>query len=87
MSLLFARDGVLPACICKDAKEFKQNIKGTANAAEREIKELKKGAGGKLLRSSAPKHLWDNCLELEAFIRSNRGEGTQNSDVRQNIRH
>ena len=38
---------------------------------EREIKELKKGAGHKLLWSRAPKHLWDDCIELEAYIRSN----------------
>ena len=42
-----------------------------SNAAKREIKELKKGAGCKLLKSRAPKHLWDDCLELEAYIRSN----------------
>ena len=42
-----------------------------SNAAERKIKELKKGSGHKLLWSSAPKHLWDDCLELEAYIRSN----------------
>ena len=30
--------------------------------------ELKKRPGQKLLRSRAPKHLWDNCLELEAYI-------------------
>ena len=44
-----------------------------SNAAEREreIKELKKGAGHKLLRSRAPKLLWDDCLELEAYVRSN----------------
>ena len=41
------------------------------NAAEREIKELKKEAHHKLLRSRALKCLWDNCLELEAYIRSN----------------
>ena len=39
-----------------------------SNAANREIKELNKGAGHKLLRSRAPKHLWDDCLELEAYI-------------------
>ena len=38
---------------------------------EREIEELEKGTGCKLLRSGAPKHLWDDCLELEAYIRSN----------------
>ena len=42
-----------------------------SNATERKIKELKKGAGHKLLQSRAPKHLWDDCLELEAYIRSN----------------
>ena len=42
-----------------------------SNAAERKIKEVKKGASCKLLRTRAPKHLWDNCLELEAYIRPN----------------
>ena len=41
-----------------------------SNAAEREIKELKKGASCKLLCSRASKHLWGNCLELEANSRS-----------------
>ena len=35
------------------------------------MKELKKRAGHKLLWSKAPKHLWDDCLELEAIFRSN----------------
>ena len=38
---------------------------------EREIKELKNKAGSKLLHSRAPKCLWDDCLELKAYIRSN----------------
>ena len=42
-----------------------------SNAAERKIKELKKEAGHKLLWSRASKHLLDDCLELEAYIRSN----------------
>ena len=42
-----------------------------SNASEREIKELKKGAGHKLLKSRALKWLWDNGLELVAYIRSN----------------
>ncbi len=37
------------------------------NAAEREIKELKKKLGSKMLTSGAPWRLWDNCLELEAY--------------------
>ena len=42
-----------------------------SNVAEREIKELKKGAGCKMLWSRAPKCLWDDCLKLEAYIRFN----------------
>ena len=42
-----------------------------SNASEREIKELKKGVSCKLLRSRAPKHLWDDSLELEVYIRYN----------------
>ena len=87
--LLFARDGIPPACICDKSKEiikgtFYQKLKDAAyhlkqleqytpwtDAAEREIKKLKKGAGHKLLRSRESKHLWDNCLELEDYIWSN----------------
>ena len=42
-----------------------------SNAAERMIKELKKGANCKLLRSRAPNCLWDDCLEVETYIWSN----------------
>ena len=42
-----------------------------SKATEREVKELKKGTSDKLLQSRAPNHLWEDCLELEAFIRSN----------------
>ena len=41
------------------------------NGAEREIKELKKGFGRKLIKFGAPKRLWDDCLELESYKRSN----------------
>ena len=89
LSLLFARDGVAPACICYNAKEmiqgkFYHKLKDAAchlkqlelyalwsNAAEREINKLKKGVGNKLLQSRASKCLQDDCLELEAHIRSN----------------
>ena len=27
--------------------------------------------GHNLLRSRTPKHLWDDCLELETYVRSN----------------
>ena len=42
-----------------------------SNAVEREIKEVKKGAGHKLLWLTAPKHSWDACLVLEDYTRSN----------------
>ena len=42
-----------------------------SNAAEREIKELTKGAGHNLLRYRAPKHLRDDYSGLEAYIMSN----------------
>ena len=41
-----------------------------ANAAEGAIRELKKSFGRKMLRSKAPRKLWDHCLMLEATIRA-----------------
>ena len=41
-----------------------------SNAAEAEIRKLKKGAGQHMVRSKAPKRLWDNCLERVAYARS-----------------
>ena len=40
------------------------------NAAEREIKELKKGYERKMIKSRGPKRLWEHYLELESYIRS-----------------
>ena len=40
------------------------------NEAESTIRELKKGAGRKMIKSNSPKKLWDDCLELEMEIRS-----------------
>lgn len=42
-----------------------------SNAAEGGIRELKKGTGREMVRSKCPKRLWDDCLEREAYIRSN----------------
>ena len=42
-----------------------------SKAAKREIKELKKGSGTKHIKSGTPKRLWDDCLELQSYIRSN----------------
>jgi hypothetical protein len=41
------------------------------NAAEGVIRELKKGAGRKMVKTKTPKVLWDHCLEYESLIRSN----------------
>ena len=41
------------------------------NAAEGVIGQLKLGAGRKMVKMNSPKVLWDDCLELESFIRSN----------------
>ena len=37
-----------------------------SNSAKREIKELKKGSGRKLIKPGTPKRLWDVFLELES---------------------
>ena len=47
------------------------NPLSNATEREREIKEVKKGVSHKLLRSRAPKHLWNDYIELEAYIMSN----------------
>ena len=41
------------------------------NAAEGNIRELKKGAGWKMIKSGSPKKLWDDCFVLESYITSN----------------
>ena len=41
-----------------------------SNAAEAAIRELKKGIGRQMVRSRAPKRVWDDCLEREAYVRS-----------------
>ena len=39
--------------------------------AKGEICELKRGSGIKITKMKSPKVLWDDCLDLEAYIRSN----------------
>ena len=51
-----------------------------SNAAKREFKELKKGSSRKLIKSGTPKRLWDDCLELESYIRSSTGHGIYKLD-------
>ena len=40
------------------------------NTAESTNRELKKGAGRKMIKSTSPKKLWDDCLQIEMEIRS-----------------
>ena len=46
-------------------------IYSLVKCCRREIKELEKEVGHNLLPLRAPENLWDNCLELEVYIRSN----------------
>lgn len=61
----------------KKAREAGCHVKQTepyspwSNAAEGCIRELKRGAARKMVKTKSPKVLWDDCLELEAYIRSN----------------
>ena len=59
-------------CKCRKAgARVKQTEPYTlwSNAAKAAIRELKKGFGRQMLRARAPKRLWDDCLEREAYIR------------------
>ena len=38
-----------------------------SNAAEKEVKELKKDLVREMIKSSVPKRLWDNYLKLESY--------------------
>ena len=51
-----------------------------ANAAEKEIKELKKGSNMKQIKFFAPNKLWDDPLGLESYIRSNTIQGIYKLD-------
>eukprot|EP00956_Cyclotella_meneghiniana_P033966 scaffold100692_cov59-Cyclotella_meneghiniana.AAC.1 len=70
---------------CKEAFCY---LKGTEpyspwqNAAERENKELKKGAGRKMTASGAPLKVWDWALEMESYIRSHTAHNIYKLDGR-----
>jgi hypothetical protein len=34
------------------------------------VRELRKGVGRKILRSGFPKRFWDDCILMEAYVRS-----------------
>lgn len=61
----------------KKAREADCHLKVTeygspwSNAAEGIIRELKRGTGRKMTETRAPKRFWDDCMELEALIKSN----------------
>jgi hypothetical protein len=60
-------------CKCREAGIWVKQTKPYtpwSNAAEAAIREMKKGVGRQMVRSKAPKKLWDNCLEREAYVRS-----------------
>ena len=49
------------------------------NAAKQEI-EVKKGFGRKMIKSRTSKILWDDCLELESYIRPNNAHSIYKLD-------
>ena len=46
-----------------------------ADFLESTVRDLNKGAGHKMIKKISPKKLWNNCLELEAYSRSNSAHG------------
>ena len=58
------------SCYLRETEQFT-----TWMNADREITELKKGTSRKLIKSGTQKRLWDDCLELEFYIRSNTAHG------------
>ena len=42
-----------------------------SNATEGTVRELKRGSARAMLKTGSPKRLWDDCIELQAFIKSN----------------
>ena len=71
LTLLFQWDGVPLAMICNNAKEMilvnltensRKLFTPWSNAPDREMKELMKGSGRKLIKFGTPPRLWDNCL-------------------------
>jgi hypothetical protein len=42
----------------------------SSNMGEEAVRELKKGVGKHMLRSGCPKRLWDDCIIIEAYVRS-----------------
>ena len=70
------------------ARQADGNVKQTEpyspwqNAAEGTIRELKKSAGRKMIKTNSPKKLWDDCIELEMEIRSCTANNVLSSRLR-----
>ena len=89
LSLLFQRDRVSPTVICDNAKEmvlgeFNRELK-KASCQLKQTKPFtpwsnKKDSDRKLIKSSTQKRLWNDCLELESYIRSNAAHGIYKLD-------
>ena len=86
LSLLFQQDEVPTAMIIDGAKEtilgeFNRKLKMSfktdgaihpmVECNQMRDKGTEEGSGRKIIKSGAPKRFWDDCLELESYIRSN----------------
>ncbi len=70
---------------CKEASCYLRSTEPYSpwsNSAEREIRELKKGAARKMTRSGAPRRLWCFALEYESYVRSHTAHDIYKLDGR-----
>eukprot|EP00804_Cyclotella_cryptica_P004620 CCRYP_006942-RA/>CCRYP_006942-RA protein AED:0.23 eAED:0.23 QI:0/-1/0/1/-1/1/1/0/675 len=70
---------------CKEAHCYLRSMEPYSpwsNSAEHEIRELKKEAAGKLMRSGAPQRLWCFALEYKSYIRSHTAHDIYRLDGR-----
>ena len=59
--------------VCREADCHKQRLEPYSqwgNAAEINVRELKRASARKMMSTNSPKKLWDHSLELEAIVRS-----------------
>ena len=65
--------GVFKSKVAEDGCHLRQRKSKSSwkMAAQGGICELKRGSGRKMKKMKSPKVLWDDCLELEAYLRSN----------------
>jgi hypothetical protein len=77
LSLLFHRDGVtIEGKFRRKLRDAGCNIKQTephtqsSNMGKGGVRELKRGVGKQILCSGCPKRFWDDCIIIEAYVRS-----------------